>query len=229
MNLKLIFIDIDNTLLDFDAYTEEALKSGFKKFRLNYSSDVLDVFHEENNALWKKLEKGEITFEKLKEIRFQNVFNHLKIDFDGKEFESYYRDNLTESAIPVNHAHEMLKYLNNKYLLAAASNGPYLQQLHRLSLANMDSYFSYFFISEKLGFSKPSTNFFKLAFDEINKNNSFPISPNESCIIGDSLSSDIQGGKNYRMKTCYFDKHHNKTIVDSDYVLEDLLDVKKFF
>lgn len=229
--MKLFFIDIDNTLLDFDAFTEQALANGFKHFSLPlFDKKMIDVFHKENDILWTKLEKGELSFDALKKIRFQRFFDALGISFSGEEFETYYRSQLNESAIEEKHAREMLAYLSKKYLLAAASNGPYQQQMHRLSLAKMDHYFSYFFISEKVGYSKPSGSFFKKAFEEINLSRENMLLPKESCIIGDSLSSDMQGGINYRLKTCFYNKKGiSKINIPVDYVVKDLKEVISLF
>ncbi len=229
--MKLFFIDIDNTLLNFDAFTEQALKNGFQYFSLpSFDKKMIDVFHKENGILWAKLEKGELSFEMIKKIRFQRFFDALGISFPGEEFETYYRKELNESAIIENHAKEMLDYLSKKYLLAAASNGPYEQQMHRLSLAKLDHYFSYFFISEKIGYSKPSVSFFKKAYEEINLGRANKILPKDSCIIGDSLSSDMQGGINYRLKTCFYNKKDISEInLPIDYVVKDLIEVISLF
>ena len=107
----------------------------------------------------------------------------------------------------------MLEYLHGKYILCAASNGPYDQQLHRLELAGMKKFLSYFFISEQIGASKPSEEFFARSFEILNNGREKPIMPNETIIIGDSMSSDMAGGKNFGMKTCYFS--NGKAMADS--------------
>ena len=89
-------------------------------------------------------------------------------------------------------------------MLCAASNGPYDQQLHRLELAGMKKFFSYFFISEQIGASKPSEEFFARSFEILNDGREKPIMPGETIIIGNSMSSDMAGGKAFGMKTCYF-------------------------
>lgn len=68
----------------------------------------------------------------------------------------------------------------------------------------MKPYFDYFFISEHAGAAKPAPAFFDYAFRELNENRSVPILPQETLIIGDSLTSDIAGGLQYGMKTCYY-------------------------
>ncbi len=169
-NIKVIFIDIDNTLLDFDEYVKETMKNGFNHFSLKeYQPYMYDIFTQENNKLWLQIEKGEITFQELEKIRWNNIFKALDISFDGVLFEKYFRSSLYNSAILIDNAVEILSYLSKKYILCVASNGPYNQQIHRLEIAHIKQYFSYYFISEKIGYSKPNKEFFKAAFKELNQ------------------------------------------------------------
>ena len=163
--IRAIYIDIDNTLLDFDAYVKESLRSGLEQFGLRpYEDWMYDTFEKVNSGLWLQIEDGSLTFEELQKIRFNRVFEAIGgIDFDGVVFEKYFREFLNESAIPVEGAMEMLEYLAGKYILCTASNGPYNQQIHRLEIAGMLKYFRHHFISEKIGFSKPAKEFFDIA------------------------------------------------------------------
>ena len=154
--MKAIFIDIDNTLLDFDAYVRESMRAGFARFGLRpYEPWMYDIFVRENDKLWQAIERSELTFARLQEIRWNTVFRALGIEADGIAFERYFREALHESAIPVPGAHELLEQLHGRFLLCAASNGPYAQQVHRLELSDMRKYFDYLFISEKIGVSSP--------------------------------------------------------------------------
>ena len=155
--MKLVFIDVDNTLLDFDEYVKKTLKEGFRHFSLTeYEPYMYDVFTEENNRLWRAVEEKQITVPELKAVRFNNVFRRLGIAFEGQVFETYFREQLYDSAIPVPNSFEMLSYLSGKYILCAATNGPHDQQVHRLEISGMSKYFTYFFTSEKVGYSKPA-------------------------------------------------------------------------
>ena len=82
--MQMIFIDIDNTLLDFDAYIRQTMREGFAHFGLKpYEPYMEAVFHRENGKLWRQIEQGTLTFRELEEIRWNNVFRALNIDFDG--------------------------------------------------------------------------------------------------------------------------------------------------
>ena len=226
--MKLIFIDIDNTLLDFDECVKQAMETGLKKYGLKrYESYMFDVFTKTNNKLWNDIEQGKLNIADLENLRWNSIFDEIGVVFDGREFEKYFRGFLFESAIPISGAHELLAYLKSKYILCAASNGPYEQQIHRLELANMKNYFSHIFVSEKIGAAKPSEIFFKKAFEILNNNSGEHFAAEDSINIGDSLSSDIVGGKQYGIKTCFFTKGKSfNEQTEADYTIESLEQVK---
>lgn len=226
---KVILLDIDDTLLSFQAYVREGMKSGFEAFGIGpYEEEMLSVFHQVNARLWHELEEGTLSFEELKKIRWNLVFEALGIQADGVKFEEYFRDRLFDSAIPEDGAMELLAYLKGKYVLCAASNGPYLQQKNRLKTGGMLSYFSHLFISEEIGFSKPSREFFESCLQRLNQGEGKAIVPEEVMIIGDSLSSDIAGGKNYGMQTIFYNKKNQATPreIQPDFIVKNLKEIQ---
>lgn len=225
MDIKAIFLDIDNTLLSFDEYLRQTMRQGFAHFGLGpYEPYMFDVFNRENGALWHRIEQGTLTFPELVEVRWNNVFRALGIDFDGPVFERYFRAALNESAIPEPGAMELLKALHGEYILCAASNGPYDQQLHRLELAGMTPYFGGFFISERIGASKPARAFYDGAFAALNRDRSAPVLPTETLMLGDSLTSDMAGGLRYGMKTCYYRRGGSVPVPEGIDLVVDSLD-----
>lgn len=228
-NIRAVFIDVDNTLLDFDEYVKTSLRGGFKKFNIaEYEPWMYDVFEVENSKLWRALERKELTFEELKAIRFTKVFKALGFDFDGPSFEEFFRSAIHESAIEVPGAMDLLKRLSEKYIVCAASNGPYEQQCHRLEKAGMTQYMQHCFVSENLGANKPSEKFFDAAFERLNKDLETPIKPEECIMIGDSMSADMAGGIKYGMKTCYYDRlgaYMPSGSGDPDMVVTSLADI----
>lgn len=229
--MKAVFIDIDNTLLDFDAYVRTTMEQGFAHFGLPaYRPEMYYTFTTENNKLWLQIEEGTLTFEELQKIRWSNIFAALGFSFDGPTFERYFREALHESAIPVPGAMDLLQSLSGGALLCVASNGPYEQQLHRLEIGGMRPYFDYFFISERAGAAKPSREFFDYAFRALNRNRPDPILPQETLIIGDSLSSDMAGGLQYGMKTCYYRRSGAPAApAGVDYTVTDLRQISALF
>ena len=205
--IQAVWIDIDNTLLDFDAYVQQALRDGFEHFGLKpYEPYMFEVFERINNALWDKIEKGTLDFEGLQQIRFNKVFGELGIAFDGVTFEHYFKERIWNSAILIPGTVEMLSYLSEKYILCTASNGPYTQQLHRLEQGGIAQYFEYHFISEDIGVSKPEKAFFERALARLNEGRAEPIAASACVMLGDSIRSDIAGGKSSGMKTIWFNR-----------------------
>lgn len=227
--IKAIFIDVDNTILSFDEYVKQTMREGFRHFRLReYEKWMFGVFLNINSKLWRQIEKKEITFEELGQIRWNLVFEKLDIDFDGVVFEKYFRDCLHDNAIPVEGAYEMLDYLSSKYILCAASNGPYEQQVNRLRIGKMLDYFEAVYVSENVGASKPSEKFFEYAFKDLSDKTGKIIKPDEALIIGDSITADMVGGANFGLKTCWYNRHKAQLPkkVELDYVIKKLEEVK---
>lgn len=227
--MKAIFIDIDNTLLDFDEYVRQTMQTGFAFFGLKpYEPRMYDVFTEINNGLWRGIEQGTLTFAELEKVRWNRIFERIGISFDGWTFERYFRRSLFDSAIPVPGARELLENLNGKSILCAASNGPYEQQLHRLEIAGMRNFFDYVFISEQIGASKPSRDFFDAAFRMLNQGRAEPIRPEETIILGDSPTSDMAGGRQYGMKTCFYRRNPSIRSDAADFTVDELLQAIPF-
>ena len=230
--IRVLFIDIDNTLLDFDGYVRETMKKGFREFGLKpYTEEMFPVFRRINTELWQEIEEGKLTLAELTKIRWSRILETLNIDFDGIRFEDYFREGLFHSAIPIDGAMEMLSYLEKRYLLCAASNGPYEQQRNRLKKAGMDPFFSHFFISERIGVSKPAEAFFTRSIQELNealtRRGEDPATPSEIMIIGNSLTSDMTGGQKSGLRTCLFDRErkYKKEDLAVDHIICDLREV----
>lgn len=99
--LKVILFDIDNTLLSFNAYAKESMKSGFEKFEIGtYEDRMFSVFNQINTDLWQLIEKGKLDFKELQKKRWNMIFEYLGISADGIAFEKYFQECLFESAIP---------------------------------------------------------------------------------------------------------------------------------
>lgn len=233
--IKAVLIDIDNTLLDFDAYVQNAMKDGFEMFGLGiYDDSMFQVFRQINNEMWKKIEQGTLTFEELLKQRWNRIFSALGISFDGCIFEKYFGEYLFDSAIPVSGALSLLDYLKDRYILCVASNGPYEQQLNRLKKGKMLPYFSKLFISEKIGVSKPSEEFFSHCLRELNterrRKGLCEILPSEVIMIGDSLTSDMAGAVNVGFRTCFFDKYKcgGTDNLHIEYTVDRLDDIRNF-
>ena len=124
--IKVVFMDIDDTIFDFSAFVKKTMKDGFEKYGLlPYSDEMFLVFNEINNKLWRSIEQEGLTFQELTKMRWNTIFKEIGISFDGRLFEDYFCRELYRSAIFEPHALELIRYLNRKYIMCVASNGPY--------------------------------------------------------------------------------------------------------
>ena len=198
--IRAVFLDVDNTLLSFDEAVRGAMREGFARFGLPpFEETMFSVFHQVNHSLWTALERGEIDLAYLRFVRWKRVFERLGVSGDERQFESFFRAWLFESAVPEDGAMDLIHSLYGRYMLCVASNGPDAQQRSRLGHAGMLPYFSHLFISEKVGASKPDRAFFLACFRSLET-----IDPAESVMIGDSITSDIIGGAESGMKTVWY-------------------------
>lgn len=201
--LKAVLIDVDNTLLSFDGFVRESMKTGFAEFGLPpYREEMFDVFTRINNGLWAALERGELTLPELRRVRWDRIFAELGIASDGPRFEEFFFSRLFDSAIPEPGARELLDTLHGRYTLCVASNGPYAQQVNRLGVGGMLPYFDHLFISEEIGAQKPSPAFFEACIRRLNEKET--VKPEEIVMIGDSLSSDMAGCPALCIRTCFY-------------------------
>lgn len=217
-----VFIDIDDTLLDFTKCANDAIKSACSKFGVPYTTTLVDTFHPINLDLWHRLEKKEVTKEKLFDTRFQIVFDKLGIKADGIAFETAFRENFHESAILVDGARDLLEYLRSKYKVYVASNASMHQQTNRMKKAELDGYIDGYFVSEEIGFPKPQKEFFDACFKALPD-----VKPQDVVMIGDSLSADIKGACEYGLKTIWYNHRNEPTSdVKCDYIVSRLSEVK---
>lgn len=222
MAQMVVFIDIDDTLLDFTKCANDAIKSACNKFGVPYTTTLVDTFHPINLDLWHRLEKKEVTKEKLFDTRFQIVFDKLGIKADGIAFETAFRENFHESAILVDGARDLLEYLRSKYKVYVASNASMHQQTNRMKRAELDGYIDGYFVSEEIGFPKPQKEFFDACFKALPD-----VKPQDVVMIGDSLSADIKGACEYGLKTIWYNHRNEPTSdVKCDYIVSRLSEVK---
>lgn len=203
--IRTILMDLDNTLLDFERCAEAAMRRSFSQFGIPFQEGMFPAFTEINNTLWREVEQGRMTREELHRVRWSRIFEMLGISEDGERFEPCFYANLSDSHEIVEGAYELLEYLSPRYALCIASNAPYEQQKQRLKSANMLQYFDHVFTSERIGYAKPNRRFFEYCFRTLGN-----CAKEETLIIGDSLTADIQGGTDFGIRTCWY--NHSREI-----------------
>ena len=197
--IKAVFIDVDNTLLDFGLCAKSSMKQALALRGIEFEEEMFPIFERRNDMLWAEVEQGKITVDELYEIRWELVFRDMGLELEGKPFEKDFLRFIHESAEKVDFAEELMKYLSAKYLVYIISNAPHGQQCARLENAGLLRYTSDVFTSELIGCAKPDGAFYDGCFSRLGD-----LRPDEVMLIGDSLSADIYGGIEYGLHTCWF-------------------------
>ena len=201
--IKFIFLDLDDTILDFHRSEAVALRKTLQSLNVNPTDEVIARYSAINLAHWKALERRELTRGDVLTGRFRQLFEELGMNVSPNVAQSLYEKNLSESHFFIDGAPRLLMTLSQKYPLYIASNGTTLVQTSRIASSGIGRYFKAVFLSEQLGADKPQIEFFERATGQIEGYN-----PSEAIILGDSITSDMQGGINAGMHTCWFNPHH---------------------
>lgn len=196
---KTLLFDADGTLLDFAATEDHALHHVFERHGYEFTEALEKEYKQINHGLWKAYEDGKITRDEVIYTRFGRLFDIFDIPLDGIAFEDEYQAELGRGHDVIPHALELVKALHNEYNLYIVTNGVVATQYARLKDSTLDQYFKDIFVSEEVGYQKPMVEYFDFCFSKIKD-----ICLEETLIIGDSLSSDMQGGINAGIDTCWF-------------------------
>jgi len=215
---RTFLLDIDNTLLDFDAAEKRGFIKVIESYEIEYNREMLDQYKKINRNLWSLLEQGKIEKEELLNTRFGEFFRLYHIEANGIEAESRFRRHLGESADLIPNAKETLLELKRQGKnLYSASNGVYDTQIQRLKNAGVHDLFDGMFISEKVGYEKPALSFFEYCFHNIPD-----FEKEKTIMVGDSISSDIQGAINAGIDSCLFIRSENSTLSSATYTIRDI-------
>ena len=223
---KVVLWDIDGTLLDFEKAEEAGIRGCFAHYKLGECTDeMLEKYKVINRGYWQAMERGEIEKPVLLVKRFEDFLNAYNLDSSvAAGMNSLYQVLLGETVVFAPHAWETIQALKGKVLQCAVTNGTKVAQDGKLRNSKLDTEFDHIFISEVVGIEKPNAGFFDAVFAEIGE-----YDKNEVLIVGDSLTSDIQGGVNAGIKTCWFNPKgvENTGNLQPDYVITDVAEVLK--
>ena len=221
---KIILIDLDNTLIDFNECARHSIINAFNELGFTYTDKVFETFITENVKIWKRLEKGEITKPQLRADRWNIILKKLGIDFDGTVLEEMFENGVAKGAYAVDGAYELLEYLKDKYKLYIVSNGFRFVQESRIKIGNFEKYFDDVFVSEDVEIPKPAKEFFDYCFEKLGN-----ADKNDTILIGDSLSADIIGGINYGIDTIWFNKNNEPlpNNIEPTYTVNTLKEIQK--
>ncbi len=197
-----ILLDLDDTILDFHAAEAVAIRKTLSALGVEPGDAVVARYSAINALQWERLERGELTRAQVKELRFAILFSELGASASPGEAKVLYEYNLSIGHYFIPGAEELLEALSGRYTLYLASNGTLFTQRSRIESAGIARRFRKIFLSELMGAVKPQKAFFDACFAKMPG-----AAPETTLIVGDSLSSDIQGGINAGIRTCWFNPH----------------------
>lgn len=224
MKYEIIIFDADETLFDFKKSERDALKNTMLEFDIEYDENHhLKIYKDINTAIWKEFEDGLINQKELNLERFKRLSDRLDAGFDETEFAKAYIKHLANASFLYDDSIELVESLHKDYRLTILTNGLKDVQHHRVRKSVIGKYFEDVVISEEVEVSKPDPKIFEHALNNIKHTDKSKV-----LIVGDSLSSDIQGGINFGIDTCWFNpnKIENKTRIKPTYEISSLLELK---
>ncbi len=199
MKYKTLLFDLDGTILDYAKSEAAALLGAYRiVFGTNPPYELLPMYQKINSSLWKEFEKGTIPIQKLKSKRFSDLFDSFKLKADPEVFSEIYLKELGEGGYLLHGALAVLESCTGRFRIGAITNGIGNVQRSRIKKAGIGKFFETVVISNDVGIAKPAPGIFAIALENMNLYNK-----KEILMIGDSLSSDILGGINAGIDTCW--------------------------
>lgn len=211
-----LIFDLDDTLIDNNLSIKYAFTTIINQLEIEYSDDLFFKWKKFDTAYWHTWESGnmiipdsiktledKITY--LRANRFVIFFKELRIDFEtAVAINELYCSMLGVNIVEIENACKLLQELNSDYEIIIATNGPKDAAINKLEKAKLKSYISSIICSEEIGFSKPMPEFFNFLYDKTQNKDK-----NKMLLIGDSLTTDILGGMNNGIDTCWFNPNNN--------------------
>jgi len=222
MKYEIILFDVDDTLFDFKKAESHALHNTFTQFGLPQGATEYKASYDEINiALWREAEEGHITSAQLRVERFKRLFTVHDLDFNPDAFSDAYLRYLGEGAFLMDGAVELCDILPD-CRLAIITNGIKEVQTSRIQLSPLRDVFEQVIISEEVGCQKPQAGIFDYAFTKLAISDKSKV-----LMVGDSLTSDIQGGNQYGIDTCWFnpDGKTNASSIQPTYEIKSLMEL----
>ena len=222
--IEFLFLDLDDTILDFHKAERIALSKTIRDFGVEPTEEVLGRYHVINKWHWEQLEQGKLSREEVLQNRFGVLFSELGVAADKEACARAYEKNLSVGHFFLPGAEEAVDALSKKYRLYLASNGTASVQHGRMTSANLYRFFEKVFVSQEIGHNKPSKAYFDGCFAQIPG-----FSPEKAIIVGDSLTSDILGGINAGIRTCWVnrDKLPGRPDIQPDYEIAGIYQLEE--
>jgi 2-haloacid dehalogenase len=226
MRYKWVLFDADGTLFDYDRAEATALRRTLGEFGCSYKARYAEIYRQINQEIWREFEQGRISQHRLRTRRFKLLFEEIGVVCDPDQFSTRYLLHLAAGTDLIEGAAEVVRWLHGKAGLVLITNGMPEVQRPRFARSDLSDYFADIVISEEVGAAKPDPKIFDAAFQVMNWPNK-----EEVLMVGDSLTSDINGGNSYGIDTCWFNPRQDPYTVDakSRFEIRELRELLKLF
>lgn len=220
-----LLFDIDNTLLDFSGAAKRAMFQTFSDYNRVCDEKIYQQYQKVNHAVWDAFERQEITAVELRVRRMRDLFAVLNDEIcDPAAFNARFLENLVQLSEYYQGVPKQLIQLRTHYTLSVITNGLKEVQRPRLQRLNLIDKFDSIVVSDEIGVAKPHIDFFNFALQSIDNQTD----KSNILVIGDSLNSDIKGGNNAGLTTCWVSHgRENQTAIQPDFVIETVAELDK--
>ncbi len=216
-----IYFDLDNTILDFTATEYKAIKQLLTLHNLPHSDDIIAKYSAINQSWWERFEKGEIEKSEIFAGRFKTFLEYYRFEGDPQKMADDYFALLAAGHDIIEKADTVVKELKSRgYIICITTNGVSKTQYRRINECGLKEYFDYVFVSEDAGAQKPDVEYFKYAMS-----NSPEQDKSKILVIGDSLSSDILGGINFHVDTCWLNPKGKAATIKPTYQIANIMQI----
>ncbi len=201
-NYTHLLLDLDNTLFDFDACERAALDTFFKALCVEVKPEYIEAYHESNRRCWQLVEKGEMSIDDVNPERVGGTMRLIedmgaKLLLSPNDAGALLVKALSDNDILLDGAYELTKDLSRRYTLIGITNGFESVKKAHMTSSGLGALFERVFISQTIGYSKPDTRFFDAVFEGAS------LEKADCLVIGDSLSSDMEGALRYGLDACW--------------------------
>ncbi|EET61548.1 HAD hydrolase, TIGR02254 family [Marvinbryantia formatexigens DSM 14469] len=199
MKYQTLFLDADETLLDFKRAEAQGLENALRCHQLPFSEEILALYSGINKKCWEEFEQGVFDKDTLLVERFRRLFRALDITADPDAVRRTYHEELGKGGFLIAHADEVCRKLKETHDLYIVTNGVAATQYSRFAISGLDKLVKGIFVSEEVGFPKPQKEYFDYVFAQIPG-----FQKERALMVGDSLTADITGGINAGLDTCWY-------------------------
>ncbi|MCI2430498.1 HAD family hydrolase [Candidatus Acetothermia bacterium] len=224
-DIKAIFFDLDETLLDTSGCRSPAVEESLRVAVQKYPHLDLEAWREASEAvkremqdLWlNSLNSGvELLREGSRRILAKLGIDDL--DLAMRVSQIYYQTWVSQLKL-FPEVPEVLAALRGRFQLGMISNGPSDLQRYKLKLFDLEREFNPVVISGELGIPKPDPRIFRHALELAQ------VSPKEALYVGDSPVYDITGAKGVGMQMIWVNRNSvpaEKLEIKPDVVVSNL-------